>query len=355
MESFEPRSFIRNDIKLNFFMNDSMAWPEFTDGLSAIQAISDDELAQRCAGAFNNWIVQPAVLLARRGIPFTWGEKLLPDAINVVSSIDFGIRHRDVHSFILAMRADGPFPCIANYVAQQNLLELRDGMSSFFPHLPQPGLIERNELRLAMVKNISFKGDISNLDPAFRSNWFIKSLRERGIDLRIDLRSTDWSSGMKMHDYSDIDVVLAVRNLTRRDYRVKPASKLVNAWLAGVPAILGPEPAFRQLRRSDLDYLEVETPDEALLALDRLRTEPALYEAMVDNGRKRAQEFTRDAVLDWWISEINGPVYSAFTDWRKKHDIFKVLRYPIAALKHKISFRHAELVRKIGSRGAGSR
>jgi hypothetical protein len=46
------------------------------------------------------------------------------------------------------------------------------------------------------------------------------------------------------HDYSTDDLVLAVRDLTEKDALVKPASKLVNAWIAGVPALLGPEPAF---------------------------------------------------------------------------------------------------------------
>jgi hypothetical protein len=39
------------------------------------------------------------------------------------------------------------------------------------------------------------------------------------------------------------------------------AIKLYNCWHAGVPAVLGAESAFRANRRSDLDYLEVQSLD----------------------------------------------------------------------------------------------
>ena len=47
-----------------------------------------------------------------------------------------------------------------------------------------------------------------------------------------------------------------VVQLSRRWY-LKPPSKLFNSWLAGVPAVLGHESAYRAERRSDLDYIEV--------------------------------------------------------------------------------------------------
>ena len=68
----------------------------------------------------------------------------------------------------------------------------------------------------------------------------------------------------------------------------KPASKLVNAWAAGVPAMLGPEPAYRELRSSPLDFLETPAAEAVLDAIDRLRGEPGLYAAMAENGLRRA-------------------------------------------------------------------
>ncbi|MET0656934.1 MAG: hypothetical protein ABW110_02105, partial [Steroidobacteraceae bacterium] len=80
------------------------------------------------------------------------------------------------------------------------------------------------------------------------------------------------------------------------------ATKLYNAWLAGVPAILGPEIAYRHLRRSELDYIEVNSAAEALEAIERLRSDHLLYQAMIDNGVRRAEEFTVGRLTREWTS-----------------------------------------------------
>jgi len=43
---------------------------------------------------------------------------------------------------------------------------------------------------------------------------------------------------------------------------------------AGCPALLGPEAGYREQRRSELDYLEVCTMEDALAALKRLKNDP---------------------------------------------------------------------------------
>jgi hypothetical protein len=85
---------------------------------------------------------------------------------------------------------------------------------------------------------------------------------------------------------------------------LKPASKLTNAWAAGVPAILSPELPYRELRRSSLDYLEARSGAEALEAIDRLVSDPALYSAMVANGLERAREFHSDCLTGRWAEAL---------------------------------------------------
>jgi hypothetical protein len=67
-----------------------------------------------------------------------------------------------------------------------------------------------------------------------------------------------------------------------------------------VPALLGPEVAYRELRRSPFDYLEAGTRAEAERAVERLLAEPGLYAAMVENGRARAADYTAAAILPRW-------------------------------------------------------
>ena len=51
------------------------------------------------------------------------------------------------------------------------------------------------------------------------------------------------------------------------EYLIALPSKLINAWLAGCPGILGPESAFQQLRESELDYIEARTVDDIVNAV----------------------------------------------------------------------------------------
>ncbi len=94
------------------------------------------------------------------------------------------------------------------------------------------------------------------------------------------------------HDYQHVDAVLAT----------KPASKLINAWKAGVPALLGPEPAYRELRTSPLDFLEAASAEAVLDSIDRLQQESGLYRRMTEHGAKRAQAFDVNMLTQKWIS-----------------------------------------------------
>jgi hypothetical protein len=255
------------------------------------------------------------------------------------------------------MRADGPLPASANFSGEQNGLGLPRPDAGFFPHLPQPGLIPRDPARGKRLDTVSFKGGLGNLTEEFRSQAFRDALAARGLalrlDLRLDPRETGGDAVLSMHDYADVDAVLAVRNLTLADYRTKPASKLVNAWLAGVPAILGPEPAFRELRRGPLDYLEVRNAAEALAALDRLRAEPALYAAMVANARTRAPVHTQQATLAAWVALLDGPVRDSFLRWQARPRLWRLARWPAAAVAQKRAFHRAARDRGRGPRGPG--
>jgi len=121
------------------------------------------------------------------------------------------------------------------------------------------------------------------------------------------------------HDYSDVDVVLAVRDFdhSRQNRHLwKPATKLYNAWHARVPAVLGCESAFRAERKDKLDYFEVKTPDEAFNALKQLKEDPQLYRSVVKNGEARSQEKSRTRVKQIWqeiLTQYLIPQYEAWS------------------------------------------
>lgn len=98
------------------------------------------------------------------------------------------------------------------------------------------------------------------------------------------------------------NAVLAIRDCPPVVLATKPASKLINAWKAGVPALLGPEPAYRELRTSPLDFLEAASAEAVLDSIDRLQQESVLYRRMTEHGAKRAQAFDVNMLTQKWLS-----------------------------------------------------
>jgi hypothetical protein len=179
-----------------------------------------------------------------------------------------------------------------------------DGRRRFFlPHWPQPGLVARDPNRGDRLSRLAYKGYLDNLHPAFRAPEWRTWLAARGIEWVCDAIRFEGAATprdvLAWPDFHDLDAVLAVRP-PGPSVRCKPATKLFNAWLAGTPALLGPEPAYRELRRAPLDFLEVDSIDSARAAVIRLQEESGLYRALVDRGRERAGEFTFQSTLERW-------------------------------------------------------
>lgn len=97
----------------------------------------------------------------------------------------------------------------------------------------------------------------------------------------------------------------------------QPASKRVNAWLAGAPAIVAPEPAFMALPRGPLDFMATGDAPSTVRAIARLARDPGLRRAMVENGRRRAAEFDVEAVRRQWLTLLEEVVVPHYERWRR--------------------------------------
>ena len=194
-------------------------------------------------------------------------------------------------------------------IADFEVVQADDRRRFFIPYWPQPGLMPRDSARGHRVKSIAYKGFDNNLHEYFFSDEWAEWVASKGLNWL--QHSTEHAptevSGVRVdwHDYRDVDVVLAFRPAPRRfherhGFTTKPASKLCNAWHAEVPAILGLEYAYREIRRSDLDYIEISSPEEVKSAVERLRSNPELYRRMVENARLRAPEFSVQSIRKRW-------------------------------------------------------
>lgn len=214
------------------------------------------------------------------------------------------LKFGDLDLVTVAVRADGGPQYGADFEIVQNERSGDGRRCHAVAHWPQPVLRPRDPERGDTVRNVAYKGDLGNLHPGFRSDEWRRMLEDRGLRWHEAAQGfpdgTETDLTVDWNDYSEVDVVMAVRPDPESNYPKKPASKLVNAWHAGVPALLGPEVAYRELRRSPVDYIEVRSPSEALSALDRLRADPELYRRMAENAEERKKEFSSESITARW-------------------------------------------------------
>jgi len=254
------------------------------------------------------WILQTWLRLTAQGFAAELSDTLPPSGLVVFHAKHrrevMGQRRRLRDALLVAVRADNHPPAIADFEILQNG-HFMDGRRRFaLPHWPQAGLEPRDPHRGSTILRAGYKGFARNLHPMLRSSDWLSFLARRGIEWVSDEvefagRSTH-AEDLAWNDYTSLDLVVALRPPSRRLHTEKPATKLFNAWHAGVPAVLGPEVALRELSESPLDYLEATTLPEVMAAVDRLREDPALYTRMVAHGRERSRCFTFEAVTRRW-------------------------------------------------------
>lgn len=276
------------------------------EDLKALSQIDPDRDWRELQTGERAWILQTYLRLRRAGHPVELSGAAPEDGLVVFHSKQgkelLRQRSRLCDAILVGVRADNREPLIADFEILQNGF-FADGRRRFFvPHWPQPGLVPRDSAREERIERLAYKGFAANLHPAFRSDAWRDFLQGEGIEWVEDAVAFAGRNRLDLEwpDFRTVDIVLAVRPSEKKQRHSKPATKLVNAWLAGVPALLGPELAFQELRRSDLDYLEVATLTEAQDAVLRLLRDPGLYRSMVENGRRRAAEFAPEALVPRW-------------------------------------------------------
>lgn len=205
---------------------------------------------------------------------------------------------------LVGCRADNRQPLAADFELLQNG-HWADGECRFWvAHWPQPGLLPRSAGRGARLERIAYKGFLGNLAPEFLAPEWNRFLAGVGIEWVVDATpfrgtGTDLAAS-SWPDFREVDAILAVRPPRPGREHSKPATKLTNAWLAGVIPILGPEPAFAELRRSELDFVEVDGLESAKRAIERLRSSPEEVLRRLEHGRARAPEFGVDSIRRRW-------------------------------------------------------
>jgi hypothetical protein len=273
------------------------------------------ELIERYEAGADSWTVVTFVELARRGYPVTLSPTFVPGAVCVAHNDHVEPDGRSAHSFVVAIRADRPRTFICDWqVVQSPSSKLWISKRDYYiPFWPQPNIIPRIESRGNRVENLVYMGEQRNLAARFRTRDFEDQLARLGVRLKVRGRD-QWQ------DYSDADLVLAVRDGTRHFLASKPATKLFNAWQAGVPALVGEEQAFAHVRKNDLDYVQVQDVEDVVQAIKRFRADPVLYRSMISNGQARGQEFSLDRISMEWAQFLFAVIQPSYLRWRERSD-----------------------------------
>jgi hypothetical protein len=230
----------------------------------------------------------------------------------------FSAKHRrhllSAHRFarpgalLVAVREDVGRTPFADCELVQNPSQACDGNTIHMPLWPQPGLLARDEARGDALRAVAFKGYVENLHPSFRQPEWRAFLESRGLEWQLDAvpfaRTPSGNHQVSWNNFRSTDLVVAVRPHDDSLHPRKPATKLYNAWLAGAPALIGPELACRALRRDDLDYIEVRDCAEAMRAIDGILANRERYRALVGRARQRAPEFSVATIVDRWRALI---------------------------------------------------
>jgi hypothetical protein len=295
------------------FVSRSLAvdWPD----IGRLDEASLEAERARFRRGIENWIVQGYLRLRRAleamGFEVSIADRFARGAICIAHRDDLN-RYGDplFDCFVIAARADRPPVHVAQIEVVQNALQLRGASSVLIPHWPQPGLVARDANRGARVARAVYYGRESGAPAWYRDATFRDRLAALGVSFEVC--DTGW------HDYHEVDVLLAHREETPVMLANKPASKLVNAWLAGVPAVTAPEPAFMALRKSDLDFIATTDAASTIDAIASLARDAERYRAMVDNGRTRARAFDVEAIRREWLALIVDVAVPAWERWRQQ-------------------------------------
>jgi hypothetical protein len=296
------------------------------------------QVASRIITNEDIWCVQTYLQLSARGLCPTVSSVPLSGKINIVDGIGFRPRYFAPDVFCVGCRGDGHFPAFCQIVIHQNSLVLEGQPSVYVPQWPQPAIVRR-DLSRGGVSTIGFFGHAGiNLAQRFRDPDFITELHRRGCALSIRGKSSD---EVAWNDYSKIDLVLSVRNIPFEHMLLKPVCKLTNAWIAGVPALVGPEPAIQEITESPLDYLLVSEPDDVFRALQTFNDDPKLYEKMVEHGWQRATSFSESAIASRWL-EVLEVLQDGYRQWIGLDDETRALDF-----RRRVSNYHVHMRRHV--------
>ncbi|WP_066014055.1 hypothetical protein [Endozoicomonas atrinae] len=315
---------------LHFILNDTGRWQDILSGDLPTPA----DIKHRIITGEDIWVLLTYLHFRHAGYDVTVGSEARSDKINIIDGVKSRPKNTFADYFYVACRTDAHYPEFGHFVLHQNLIQTGKSNEIYVPQWPQPGLILRDSQRGNDVKTVAFFGQPKrNLAEAFQSEAFLSELNKRNIEFIIKGKS---SNSVEWHDYSNVDIVIAVRDVPVELLKIKPVNKATNAWLAGALCITGDEPAITAAFNSNEAVLHATTVDGVLSIIDRLQRQPELFSELLTEGQKLAQDYSEPSVLSYWI-RMEEFVTPEFEQWRKTGKAERLVNYSRRRILNRIS------------------
>ncbi|MFZ4115501.1 MAG: hypothetical protein ACOYK6_02115 [Chthoniobacterales bacterium] len=218
--------------------------------------------------------------------------------------------------FFVDIVADGfPHPAAQLHLVQNKAHTRLLPRSLFVPHWTQPCLMPRDAKRGHRFEKICFFGDSENLEPTLRTEAWHQRLKEE-LDITFEIRGAE-----EWHDYSDVDGVIAIRSFSSSHQLHKPATKLYNAWQAGVPFIGGNDSAYKADGNPGKNYLIATSAEDVFGHLKKLKEDERFRVDLVNQGVLSGKKFTREATLEHWKKLVQETIPLQAREWQQKSQI----------------------------------
>jgi len=271
-------------------------------------------------------ILKTYKILQCTSLNLSLSECLDKKAINIMHRDDYDAEMTKEH-FIVCSRADKEPAFSAQIEILQNGLHANGKNRFFIPHWPQDGIIPRDPER-DKIEKLTFFGKKCHVFPELKSERFKEFCRKYGLVFEIN--EQDW------HDYSSTDVVIAVRDGFPFYLDSKPAHKLLNSWIAGVPAILNPEYGYIEAIAGENEVIFVNSIHDVMVRIKGLIDSPDLYNKIVNNGNRRAKEFSFDRIASEWELLLKKIETSHYPKWQAMSKLRKAAGFTCSEFRQKI-------------------
>ena len=299
LETPAPVRFVHND---RFGAAEAIASEDF----DALLAARPDILKSFAENGDLCWTVQTWCRLRDMGVGgIEIATEPAEGRINLAKSKTLSRAGADPKLFQVSIQADYPRVLWAQFHIQQNAdLLCEDGALQYL--WPQSGIVPRDKNRES-VKRVGFLGKLDGNLAGTAEQW-TRAMEARGLEFIVQPPE-------RWNDYSDIDIAIGLRSFGNARHSRKPANKLLNSWIAGVPFVSGSDSAFAQVGTAGMDHLLAHNLEEAVSQVDRLRSDPALYRELVEAGQRRAKTFSVERLSSQWVALLEGPISARYRQW----------------------------------------